>query len=440
MVDGVQAATTPHFMRRTNATLVLQAVRDHGPLSRTGLAKLTGLSKPTVNEIVSRLCAQGYIREGESRSARQERPGPRATSLSFVADVGYLMGLDLGSARIAAMVTDLTGRPLAHEQKHLGNGAEAATAERFMAAVEDLVASALAAAQVSRDRLWSVGVGIPGFIDQEQGSLTLAPAFAGWRNVPFRQLLASLFGCPVFIENKVQLSALAEQRWGAARDVQNAVYLHLGTGIGMGLLIRGEIFCGADGFAGEVGFMDLPDPADPTPFNFGSFEWAAGGLAYARLGRRAVENGQSPRLAELSRRAAGAVRAEMVFQAAREGDVAAQAILDTLVGRLATGVANICCVLNPEMVILGAGLSRAGTMLLDPLRERVAALVPVPPRHMTISALSGRSTVLGAVERALRAVEDNRFRLFEDPAVEAEAAGGRQPAAPERVQAMGRSR
>src|SRR5918995_4833495 len=276
MVDGVRAATTPHFMRRTNATLVLQAVRDHGPLSRTGLAKLTGLSKPTVNEIVSRLCAQGYIREGASRSARQERPGPRATSLSFVADVGYLMGLDLGSTRIAAMVTDLTGRPLAHEQKHLGNGAEAATAERFMAAVEDLVASALAAAQVSRDRLWSVGVGIPGFIDQEQGSLTLAPAFAGWRNVPFRQLLASLFGCPVFIENKVQLSALAEQRWGAARDVQNAVYLHLGTGIGMGLLIRGEIFCGADGFAGEVGFMDLPDPADPTPFNFGSFEWAAG--------------------------------------------------------------------------------------------------------------------------------------------------------------------
>jgi predicted NBD/HSP70 family sugar kinase len=440
MTDGVQAATTPTVMRRTNATLVLQAVRDHGPLSRAGLARLTGLSKPTVNAIVSRLCARGYLREGGS-PGKQERPGPRATSLSFVAEVGTLLALDLGSTRLAAMVTDLAGRPLAHEQRRLDDGAQATT-DRFMAAVDELVEAALEAAGVSRDRLWSVGVGVPGFIDQERGSLTLAPAFAGWRNVPFRQLLASRFGCPVFIDNKVQLAVLAEQRWGAARDVQNAVYLHLGTGIGMGLLIRGEIFCGADGFAGEVGFMDLPDPADPTPDDFGSFEWAAGGLAYARLGRRAVRNRQSPRLAELSRQAGGAVRAEMVFEAAREGDTAARAIVATLIGRLATGVANICCVLNPEMVILGAGLSRAGAMLLDPLRERVAALVPMPPRQMTLSALGGRSTVLGAVERALRAVEDNRFRLFEDPVLDgARETGGPALASgssPQRGMARGR--
>lgn len=418
-MDGTrQAATTPNYMRRTNATLVLQAVRDQGPLSRSDLAKLTGLSKPTVNAIISNLCTQGYIREIERPSIKQERPGPRATSLSFAADVGHVLGLDLGASRLAVMVTDLAGHPVAYEQKQLDSPGYMANPEQFMGAIEELVCAALSSAHLTRDHLWAVAAGVPGFIDQESGILKLAPAFASWSDVPFRQLLVSHFGCPVFIENEVQLSILAEQRWGEAKDVQNAVYLHLGSGIGMGLLIRGEIFRGADGFAGEVGFMDIPDPEDATPSNFGSFEWAAGGPAYARLGRRAVESGESPRLIELTKNRGASVNAEIVYQAAREGDTAARRIVDRLLGRLASGVANICCVLNPEMVILGAGISRAGDQLLAPLRERVAALIPMPPRRMTISALSGRSTVLGAVVCALRAVEGNRFRLFEGPSHE----------------------
>lgn len=425
MADRIrQAVTTPNYMRQTNATLVLLAVRDRGPLSRTELAKLTGLSKPTVNAIVSDLCAQGYIREAENSSIKQERPGPRATSLWFAANVGHVLGLDFGATRLAAMVTDLAGHPVAYEQMQLDDPGYMADPEQFMVAIDELVEAALSSANLTRDHLWAVGIGVPGFIDQELGSLKLAPAFANWRNVPFKQLLLSHFGCPVFIENEVQLSILAEQRWGEAKDVQNAVYIHLGSGIGMGLLIRGEIYRGADGFAGEVGFMDIPDPDDGTPSNFGSFEWAAGGPAYARLGRRAIQNGESPRLAELARNKIDSVNAEMVFQAARDGDAAALNIVDRLIGRLASGVANICCVLNPEMVILGAGLSRAGDQLLVPLRERVAALIPMPPRRMTVSALSGRSVVLGAVVCALRAVEKGRFRLFEEPANEASKAAG----------------
>src|SRR3954454_2539854 len=166
MVDkNRRAATTPNYMRRTNATLVLQAVRDHGPLSRTDLAKLTGLSKPTVNAIVSDLGAQGYIRETENSSIKQERPGPRATSLWFAADVGHVLGLDLGATRLAAMVTDLTGHQVAYEQKQLDSPTYMADPEQFMGAVEELVRAALSAAHLTRDRLWAVGVGVPGFID-----------------------------------------------------------------------------------------------------------------------------------------------------------------------------------------------------------------------------------------------------------------------------------
>jgi predicted NBD/HSP70 family sugar kinase len=419
-----EAVTTPSKMRRTNATLVLRAIRDQGPLSRSEAARVTGLSKPTVNTIVGHLLTQGYIHETDGREAaarKPDRPGPRANRLTFHAGVGHVLGLDLGATRIAAVVADLDGRAVACEQRQSGvspNGVSPdGRPERFLAAVDGLVDAALAAAGLARSDLWTVGVGIPGFLDGDRGTIRLAPGFAGWAGVPFGRLIADRFACPVLIENNVRLSVLAEQRRGGARAVNDAVYLHLGTGIGMGILIGGEIVQGADGIAGEIGSMIIPDTADPdddpAPPQFGAFEWAAGGLAFARLGRRAVERGDSPALARLAAGRAREVDAAMVFAAAAEGDAAARRIVETLVGRLAAGIATVCCILNPETVILGAGLSLAGAALLDPLRRRVEALVPAPPRRFVISGLGGRATVLGAVERALRAVEENRFRLFE---------------------------
>jgi predicted NBD/HSP70 family sugar kinase len=407
------AATTPNYMRRTNAILVLDAIRAKRGIARVELARTAGLSRPTVNAIVSALLGQGYVRELDEPQQKQDRPGPRASTLAFVPDVGFVLGLDLGATALAAMVADLDGNQMVFVQRPIEKSVHIDNPTEYMAVLTGFVDEILAEAKLTRSQIWAVGVSVPGQIDQERGAFSLANIFVNWRNVPIRDLLSAQFECPVIIENEVRLSILAEQRWGDAKSVDNAVYLHLGSGLGMGLLLNGEIYRGADGLAGEIGFMDIRDPDTPAPFNAGSFEWAAGGAAYARLGARLFEREPEGQLATLAKGQAENVDAELIFAAARLGDGSAQQIVDQLVARLASGIANVCCVLNPEIVILGAGLSQAGDQLLGPLKHRVAELIPLPPRRMAVSKLRGRSAILGAVVRALRNVEERNYRVFE---------------------------
>ena len=407
-------------MRRTNAILVLDAIRANRGITRVELSRATGLSRPTVNAIVSALLTQGYLREIEGAAQKQERPGPRATTLTFVPDAGFVIGLDLGSADITVLITDLDGTQVAFGQRSVDRTIHVSSPAGYLAALTALLDDTLGQAGLARSRIWAVGVSVPGHIDQERGSFKFANIFANWRDVPLRDLLAAQFECPVVIENEVRLSILAEQRWGDARNVENAVYLHLGLGLGMGLLVNGEIYRGADGFAGEIGFMDIRDPDTPTPFNSGAFEWAAGGAAYARLGARLAQQEPDGALARLAAGHPESIDAQMVFAAARAGDTSAAEIVDRLTERLAVGIANICCVLNPEIVILGAGLSQAGEALLGPLKHRVAELIPLPPRRMTVSKLRGRSAILGAAVWALRNVEERSFRVFESMPLPAE--------------------
>ena len=408
-------ATTPAYMRRQNATTVLKAVRASGPLSRTEISRLTGLSKPTVNDIVSFLLSQSYLRESDEPQVRIERPGPRASQLTFAANVGFVLGIDLSFYKVTVVLADLDGREHATARLTL-KPAHQRTAASFTGAVEATVEQALRDAGIDRSALWTVSIGIPGTFDRADGTIRLAPTLALWKDVPLGTMLRDLFDCPVLIENEVHLSVLAEQRWGGAFNVADAVYFHAGIGLALGLLIRGEIYRGADGIAGEIGYMLGSSTEDTELSEFGAFEWAAGGLAFVRLARKALADGRGKGLLQAAGGRPDRIDAKLVFACARESDSDAQAIVRTVVERLAIGVANICCILNPAVVILGAGLSQAGSDLLDPLKARVAELSPMPPRHFIVSELGPRAVILGAVEHALRAVEAARFNLFPERA------------------------
>jgi predicted NBD/HSP70 family sugar kinase len=409
-----EVLTTPAFMRRHNTTSVLKAVRRDGPLSRSDIAKRTGLSKPTVNDIVTSLLSQNYLRETDNVSDRQERTGPRASQLTFAADVAYVLGVDLSFYKVVVSVTDLNGSACATETLVL-RPSHRSSAKAFIKAVNSTVDRTLDRANLSRKQLWAVGIGVPGAFDASSGAIKLAPTLARWSHLPLGAMLRDLFECPVLIENEVHLSVLAEQRWGGAVDICDAVYFHAGIGLALGLLIRGEIYRGAEGIAGEIGYMVGPnDDPGVASSDFGPFEWAAGGLAFARLAREAVASGAGDSLLKRAGDKLDRIDAKLVFEAARDNDPTAQGIVATITERLAIGVANICCILNPAVVILGAGLSQAGADLLEPLKARVAALIPMPPRDFIVSELGPRAVILGAVEHALRAVEDARFNLFAD--------------------------
>jgi predicted NBD/HSP70 family sugar kinase len=396
---------SPALLRRLNSALVLRTIRSHGPVSRPELARATGLSKPTVNEVVDRLVEAGYVVEAVAEpDGRPRRPGPRARLLSFRADLGHVLGLDIGATKVLATVADLNGTVLAQERRKTTRGARK-DAQSMLGRVRATAHAALEKADVPSSTLRAVGVGTPGVVDPASGRVSLAPQLGGWEGIPLARRLEGWFPCPVLVDNEVHLAVLAERWRGAAQGISEAIYVNIGVGIGGGVLVGGDLYRGAGGGAGEIGYLPLPDP-DESHDELGPFEHAAGGAAFARLGRRAAAGGGL--LRELAGGDLDAIDAESVFAAAAQGDRAAGAIVDELLERLARGVAAAVVVLNPEAVIIGGGVSRAGARLLEPLTRRIPELVPLPPRVL-LSTLGEDAVALGAVRLAVQSVEEQLF-------------------------------
>jgi predicted NBD/HSP70 family sugar kinase len=178
------------------------------------------------------------------------------------------------------------------------------------------------------------------------------------------------------------------------------VYINVGIGIAAGFMLRGERHRGATGAAGEIGYLPIGDGGLADGDGFGSFERAAGGAAYARLGTEVARTHRGARLRQLAGGDPAAVDAEVVFAAAAEGDPAALAIVDDRVGRLARGVASVATVVDPSVVVIGGGLSRAGEPLRERLEREIQRLLPRPPR-LVLSALGEDGVALGAVTAAI---------------------------------------
>jgi len=388
---------------------VLRAIRSHGPISRAELAKTIGLSKPTVNEVVEGLLGKGTVLESDANGAeRPLRPGRRARLLRFRADLGHVLGIDIGANKLLVVVADLNGDVVASQRRPV-QARERADAAALLRQVQAAATAALAAAGTRRSLLQAVGVGTPGVVDPATGRLSLAPQLGGWESLPLGRRLQRSFPCPVLVENEVHLSVLAERWRGAAQGIDDALFVQAGYGIGGGLLVGGRLYRGANGAAGEIGYLPFTDDWSPRD-GLGPFEHAAGGSAYARHGHRAAATRGGRRLLELAGGDPDAIDAEIVFAAAAESNATALRIVDTLVRRLARGIAAAAIVVDPRTVIVGGGLSRAGEMLLRPLERELADLVPIAPQ-VVLSDLGEEAVALGAVRLAVQTVEDRLFGI-----------------------------
>ena len=319
-----------------------------------------------------------------------------------------MLGIDIGANKVLVVVADLTGDVIGSVRRRT-SARDRQTADTLLELVGAATDEVLATAAVDRSSLQAVGVGTPGVVDPVSGRVTLAPQLGGWDGIRLASRLEPAFPCSVLVDNEVHLSVLAERWRGSAQGIDDALYVQVGVGIGGGVLIGGDVYRGAGGAAGEIGYLPIFDD-DAERDGLGPFEHAAGGTAFARLGRRAAAAGESPALLELAGGDPDAIDAEVVFAAADGGDVAARRILDELLRRLARGIASAVTILNPSTVIVGGGVSRAGERLLEPLERRIAALVPVPPR-VVLSTLGDEAVALGAARLALRAVEERLFDI-----------------------------
>lgn len=407
MAEAISTGS-PSLMRQLNLASVLRLVRSQGPLPRPELARTTGLSMPTVKQLVDVLIAKGYVEEIDPPDGidRPRRPGPRARLISFRATLGYVLAVDVGADRTVAKLADLSGSVLSTMRVvH----PEPADRDSVMRAIRTSIDEVHAHSGVPRSGVRAMVMGTPGIVDPRSGEISLAPQIAGWDGINLRSELSDIIQFPVVVENEAHLSLLAEQWIGAARNHSNVVYIQLGIGIGAAILIDGRLYRGSSGAAGEIAYLVAEADVDqPEESAAGPFEWFAGGDAFRRLGAIVAMSERGAMLLSLAGGDPEAVTAQIVFDAAAAEDPAALDIATSILDRLSREVANIASILNPDLILLGGGISNAGEAVLGPIREAVARFAPRPP-DVQLSDLGGDGAVLGAIRRAVDVADEYTF-------------------------------
>lgn len=374
-------------------------------MPRSEVVQASGISKPTVNEVVETLLAEGFITESvDGGTARPRRPGPRARLLRFNSRRWLIAGVDVEASRILVLLSDLDGTILSTARRPTPKGLQP---DDVLHAVRHTVRDAVARTEAGWESVKLVAVGTPGIVDPESGTVRLAPQLPGWEGRPLRRLLSDALATPVLLEHDVHLAVTGEYWRGVAAGSRSAVYVQIDVGVGMGFLIDGTIYTGAAGAAGEVGYLPITrdQPRTDEPTGLGPFEAAVGATAFSRLANKAIANGTGTNIQQSP---AGNITTAAVLTAARHGDPTAADIINTVLDNLATGLACIAAILNPEIIVLGG---EVGIQLSDhtpQLQQHLNRSVPAPPR-IHITSLQDQAVALGAVHRGIETVETQIF-------------------------------
>ena len=278
-----------------------------------------------------------------------------------------ILGIDLGGSKILTAVVDSQGKMLSRD--HSVTPAQ----EGHEAVINSILKSAyhaLGQANIAISALTAVGIGVAGISNPETGILFTSPNLPGWRNIPLRDIMQEKLGKRAFVINDANSAALGELYFGAARGARNFIYITISTGIGGGIVIDGKIYGGAIGTAGEVGHMTIDDDGPVCNCgNRGCWETLASGTALARGARQRIKEGIRTSILENADGELERVTAQIIHKAAERGDSLAKELIARTGYYIGIGLANLINIFNPELIVIGGGLSNIGDMLLDPAFE-----------------------------------------------------------------------
>src|SRR5437588_8660589 len=373
------------LLRELGEQAVLETIFRKGPITRPEIAAATNLSKPTVSAAVNRLEQGGLVRAAGRRAGQRGR-NPVAYVVSSRA--GFVVGADIGGSNVRVAAADLFGEPLCNLKRPTAKESGRAVGVQIL----EMVSEVIDQASVVHGRPLTLGISSPGVVDQASGRVTsLAYNVVPEGGFDPLEVIRDRSDLPLLVENHVNLAAVGEKWFGLARGVSTMVFIAIGAGIGMGIVINDELVRGAHGAAGEIGYLPLVgDPFNPRHRLHGGLEdeIGAAGIVAAVNDRRGSED---PELSSVHE----------VFDLAEAGNPAARAVVDHVASRLGTAIATVCAILDPGLVVLGGGIG-ASPLLLRPVRGSAAALVPITARIET-SLLGERAALQGAIAVALHA-------------------------------------
>jgi predicted NBD/HSP70 family sugar kinase len=377
---------TPPLLRDLNERTVLETIRDRAPISRAEISRRVGISKPTVSVALESLLAAGLVRE-----AANHTDGPKygATFFEPVPEAALVLGLDLGARFLRGAICDLRGNVRARQDIEIPG----APVEAVVDAAAELRGRLIGAGDLPAEALDGAVAGVPGVIEAPSGRVGLAGNIPGLEGLAIGAALQERLGVPVTVENDVSLAAVGEHWRGVGQGVEDFAFLSVGTGLGAGLVLHGELHRGHHGAAGEVDYAlggDLERENDPA---------ASGASAFAA--QLAAEG-------RLATSLTPPYDVREVFGAARAGDELARAVVAEEADRIAAHIVPIAAVADVALVVLGGGIGANGDLLLGPIRALLAQRCPYPPR-VEVSSLGDAAVLTGALAVGLRSALDSVF-------------------------------
>lgn len=386
---------SPKVARQLSRRSVFEALLHKGPISRADLSKVTGLSKQTTSEVIEAFEQQGLVRPIGRTSGNI---GRTAVLYELSPEGGHVLGVDLGGTKLTVAIADISSKVLAEvtEPTHPRGGLF----------VLDQIAKL--ANRLARDinthptRIRSIVVGTPGVVNPTSGAIELAPNIADLGHLDVAGTLTENLGSPVKIENDVNLALLGEIWHGCAQNIANVAFIALGTGIGLGLSVNGQLVRGERGAAGEIGYFPIGgDPMRPEVLSQGCLEYEAGAVGiirrYTEAGGDSVANVRS------------------IFERMERGNEIAARVIDDTARLIALAAAMVIATADPKMIVLGGSIGARpefAKRVSDELSRISSRAIEIRP-----SALDNRAGVVGALAVALSRLHEDLFGIAELPGV-----------------------
>jgi len=376
----------PALLKDLNERAVLDAIRDAAPISRAEISRRARISKPTVSVALQSLLHAGLVREAE-----EARAGRSYGAVFFepVPEAALVLGIDIGARFLRGALSDLRGTIRARQDIEL----DRAGADELLDAVARMRDGLVAVSGLPADRIDSVVTGIPGVVEEETGRARLAENAHGLEGMAVGAELERRLGLPVTVENDVNLAALGEHARGLGRGIDDFAFVSVGTGLGAGLVLAGELRRGRHGAAGELDFVREADDEDLDPC----------AAALPALAARLAANGDGG-----ATTLAPPYDPRAIFAAARARDPLGCAVVAEEARRIALHIVPIAAVADVALVVLGGGVGRNGDLLLEPVRTVLAERLAYPPR-VEVSSLGEAAVLIGALAVGLRTALERVF-------------------------------
>ncbi|MFC7321815.1 ROK family transcriptional regulator [Halobacillus campisalis] len=353
------------LMKSMNRSIILNMIREQGPLSRADIAKYTRLTPPTVSNIVKELIEAEFVIETTQGASKG---GRKPTLLEINADHFYIIGIDVGRYKMNLVVTNLFGQLKDSAELEIK---ENPTSEEIINTLQQGIHQTIECGNLPPDKFIGIGIGMHGIVDTTNGISLFAPSF-GLHNIPIKEKLEKEFNMIVKVENDARTMTLGESWFGNGNEADNLVGVNVGHGIGAGVMINGRLFHGENSLAGEIGHVtiDLSGPKC-TCGNYGCLQALAGGPAIAERAAKELKLGKSSLIRELVDDQLERVDGAIVYEAAKQGDVFSIELLHQTGRYLGVGLTNLIHTLNPKKIIIGGGVSKAGQFLMKGIEETI---------------------------------------------------------------------